>query len=173
MITLQQTNLCAGTDNKSRGQFERTFNYGYFFFKLSHIWKLSDASIMIRARDKNMRQLLITTNSSNLDQKCSICNVIAHLICFLDKINTMWCSVKLGQPKTYQVLKNVSGYSCKIDMTTISKASIFQQHTRTFCTSKWHSVTEQPGKQWKPEICPEYYFCSIMRPKSTHQTTEC
>lgn len=73
-----------------------------------------------------MRQILITTNSSNLDQKCSICNVIAHLVCFLDKINTMWCSVKLGQPKTYEVLKNVSRYSCKINMTIISKASIFQ-----------------------------------------------
>lgn len=55
-----------------------------------------------------------------------MCNVIAHLVCCLDKINAMWCSVKLGQPKTYQVLKNVSCYSCKIDMTTISKASIFQ-----------------------------------------------
>ena len=80
---------------------------------------------MLTARDK-MRQILITTNSNKLDQKWSICNVIAHLVWFLDKINTMWCSVKLGQPKTYQVLKNVSCYSYKINMTIISKASIFQ-----------------------------------------------
>ena len=63
-----------------------------------------------------------------LDQKWSMCNVIAHLVCFLDKINATWYSVKLGQPKTYQVFKNVSCYSCKINtgMTIISKASIFQ-----------------------------------------------
>ena len=73
---------------------------------------------MLTARDK-MRQILITTNSNKLDQKWSICNVIAHLVCFLDKINAMWCSVKLGQPKTYQVLKNVSCYSYKMNMTII------------------------------------------------------
>lgn len=73
-----------------------------------------------------MRQTFITTKFKKLDQKWSMCNVIAHLVCFLDKKNAMWCSVKLGQPKTYQVLKNVSCHSCKINMTIISKDSIFQ-----------------------------------------------